>query len=51
MKTYRGVEKESHALLASATDGCELLASRSDRFTPRERDQSRFEYGVEEKNS
>jgi hypothetical protein len=37
MKGYWGVEVEPHAFLTSSLDGGEWSASRSDRFTPRER--------------
>jgi hypothetical protein len=37
MKTYGGVEVQLHALVTSAMDGDERLASHPGRFTPRER--------------
>jgi hypothetical protein len=37
MKTYWGVEVQLHAFLTSELDGGEWLASRSGRFTARER--------------
>jgi hypothetical protein len=37
IKTYWGVEVELHAFLTAALDGGEWSASRSGRFTPREK--------------
>jgi hypothetical protein len=63
MKAYWGVEVWLHAFLTSALDGGKLSASRSGRFTPRERapdthwigdwvdPQSPSGRGGEEKNS